>query len=83
MSHLDRRTFLTLAKAKHRPNSFIEEQTITPLSPALEAKLAQRAASPPDTGLAPYTGPWGRAEVIHLLRRTLFGPTKSDVDYFQ
>lgn len=59
----------------------LENQTIERI-PALETKLAARAASPPDSGLAPYTGPWTREAVIHLLRRTLFGPVKADVDYF-
>ncbi|MEQ1745408.1 MAG: DUF1800 domain-containing protein [Saprospiraceae bacterium] len=82
MSHLDRRAFLTLAKSQRRQNYRIDEQTIAPLSAELAALLAERAASPPDSGLAAYTGPWGRAEVIHLLRRTLFGPTKADMNYF-
>lgn len=30
-------------------------------------------------GLAPYTGPFGRAEAIHLIRRTMFGVKPSDV----
>ena len=34
------------------------------------------------SGLAPYTGSWTRNEVQHLLKRTLFGSTKADIDYF-
>src|ERR1044071_2574063 len=34
------------------------------------------------SGLAPYTGPWTRNEVQHLLKRTMFGSTKADIDYF-
>lgn len=30
----------------------------------------------------PYTGPWTEQEVIHLLKRTMFGAAKADVDYF-
>ncbi|WBO84319.1 DUF1800 domain-containing protein [Hymenobacter yonginensis] len=30
-------------------------------------------------GLNPYTGPWGYAQAAHLLRRTLFGPTRSEI----
>lgn len=33
-------------------------------------------------GLAPYTGAFGTAEVLHLLKRTTFGATKDDLDYF-
>lgn len=29
-----------------------------------------------------YTGPWGRAQVQHLLKRTMFGAKKADIDYF-
>jgi len=34
------------------------------------------------SGINPYTGPWTSNEVIHLLKRTMFGAKKSDVDYF-
>ncbi|MEO8086234.1 MAG: DUF1800 domain-containing protein [Bacteroidota bacterium] len=34
------------------------------------------------TGLTPYGGSWTIAEVKHLLRRTMFGATKADVNYF-
>ena len=37
---------------------------------------------PPTTGLQPYTGSFGNPELRHLLRRTLFGVTKSDMAYF-
>lgn len=30
-------------------------------------------------GLEPYAGPWGRDQIAHLLRRAMFGATKSDV----
>ena len=32
--------------------------------------------------LAPYTGNWTVNEVTHLLKRTMFGAKKSDIDYF-
>ena len=32
------------------------------------------------SGLAPYTGVWGTAEALHLLRRTGFGFKKADAD---
>lgn len=34
------------------------------------------------TGLQPYTGAWTKNEVYHLLRRTMFGAAKADVDHF-
>ena len=39
-------------------------------------------SSPPISGLAPYTGAWGNDQVVHLLKRTMFGATKADVDHF-
>lgn len=33
-------------------------------------------------GLAPYTGSWTVNEVTHLLKRTMFGARKTDIDYF-
>jgi hypothetical protein len=34
------------------------------------------------SGINPYAGPWGINEVVHLLKRTMFGAKKTDVDYF-
>lgn len=40
---------------------------------------AQRGFS----GLQPYTGPWTDNEVLHLVRRTLFGAKVEDVQFFR
>lgn len=63
---MDRRDFLTAGKAKKK----------TPVAAA--------AFSPARTlsGINLYTGPWTANEVIHLLKRTMFGAKKADVDYF-
>jgi uncharacterized protein (DUF1800 family) len=50
--------------------------------------LTAPQATPPqlrgiDSGLNPYSGPWGATEVTHLLKRTMFGAKKSDIDYFK
>lgn len=34
------------------------------------------------SGITPYTGSWTVNEVRHLLKRTMYGSTKSDIDYF-
>ncbi|MFZ4768763.1 MAG: DUF1800 domain-containing protein [Ferruginibacter sp.] len=34
------------------------------------------------SGIAPYTGTWATDEIIHLLKRTMFGAKKADVDFF-
>ncbi len=33
--------------------------------------------------IVPYSGAWGEAQVKHLLRRSLFGFSKADVDFFK
>ncbi|MBL0357996.1 MAG: DUF1800 domain-containing protein [Chitinophagaceae bacterium] len=38
---------------------------------------------PFSTGLDPYTGPWTETEIIHLLKRTMFGAAQEDVAYFK
>jgi uncharacterized protein (DUF1800 family) len=35
------------------------------------------------SGLTPYTGAFGTEEVVHLLKRTMFGATAEDVTYFK
>jgi uncharacterized protein (DUF1800 family) len=35
------------------------------------------------SGIQPYAGPWTENEIIHLLKRTMFGAKKADVDYFK
>ena len=35
------------------------------------------------SGLNPYQGAFGTNEIIHLLKRTMFGAAKGDVDYFK
>ena len=34
-------------------------------------------------GIDPYTGTWDTPQVVHLLKRTLFGATLSDINYFK
>ena len=65
---MDRRAFLTAGKAKKKAPAAIPEQTFAPT----------RTFS----GILPYTGAWTTNEVIHLLKRTMFGAKKADVDYF-
>jgi uncharacterized protein (DUF1800 family) len=36
-----------------------------------------------NAGISPYTGAWTDDEIIHLLKRTMFGAKKADVDYFR
>jgi len=45
----------------------------------LPAEPTQRTT----TGLNPYKGAWTENEIIHLLKRTMFGSKKADIDYFK
>ena len=45
------------------------------------AITARRSIAVAD-GLDEYTGEWTTTEVVHLLKRTLFGVTKNDLNYF-
>ena len=63
---MDRRSFLL--GGKEQKSSVISN----------EVKKSVRTNS----GVQPYTGPWTKKEVIHLLRRTMFGAKPADVNYF-
>lgn len=65
---MDRRDFLTAGRAQKKNPVIEPEKTFSPT----------RTLS----GINPYTGAWGSNEVVHLLKRTMFGAKKSDIDYF-
>ena len=48
------------------------------VSPFANKVLPARLSTTAST-LAPYTGPWGKAQAAHLLRRSLFGPTRGEI----
>lgn len=49
------------------------------LSPEKSEKIAFNNVT---TGLTPYSGNWTISEISHLLKRTMFGAKKADIDYF-
>ncbi len=52
--------------------------------PAAEVQgspLSGRQRRSTTTTTAPYTGAWTRSEALHLLRRTMFGAKKADIDH--
>jgi uncharacterized protein (DUF1800 family) len=55
----------------------------------LTAKRKKKPATSPQasrnitSGINPYSGPWTENEIVHLLKRTMFGAKKADVDYFK
>ena len=63
---MDRRNFLTHAKSP--------KIKLVPYSAYQGARVL--------SGIQPYTGTWSATEIIHLLRRSMFGAKKSDVDFF-
>ena len=58
-------------------SDFLTNRSVTALA-EVEAVSPTRVMS----GINPYAGPWTPNEVIHLLKRTMFGAKKLDVDYF-
>lgn len=73
---MDRKDFLNtllapkpkLVKAKPQKTMPVKEEQETPLYL--------------QSGINPYAGTWTKSEVIHLLKRLMFGAVKEDVDYF-
>ncbi|MFA6259945.1 MAG: DUF1800 domain-containing protein [Bacteroidia bacterium] len=70
--------------------SFLQQAAVTLLSgtPEMEYndpsnKKLPRHLSKTSTGITPYAGTFGTAEVFHLLRRTLTGVSKSDIEFFK
>jgi hypothetical protein len=82
MSQINRREFLSLHRRRKALVAPAEMPVAAEMSAFAAERLAARTAMPPSSGLAPYSGPWTKNEVIHLLRRSLFGFTRADVDYF-
>ena len=44
--------------------------------------LEKKRVRPVVAGLTPYAGTFGREQVVHLLKRTMFGAKRADVDFF-
>ena len=56
----------------------VDPATVSQISPFANKVLP--AGHHTTGGLEPYSGPWGNAQILHLLRRTTFGPARTDVD---
>ncbi|WP_324673325.1 DUF1800 domain-containing protein [Hymenobacter sp. GOD-10R] len=83
---MDRRSFLrknattVVAPALAVAPSVLAETVATSdetLSPYANKTLPKTARTTAD--LSPYTGAWTTVEAAHLLRRTLFGPTRAEI----
>lgn len=78
---MDRRASLSaLASAILEPD---ELSRITPAEDDSPSEFANKTLPRlvrTSTGLEPYAGPWTPSEMLHLLRRTTFGPSKADLE---
>lgn len=45
--------------------------------------MDSQQSAPPTSGLKVYSGSWTEQERIHLLKRTMFGVKRTDLDYFK
>ena len=61
---------------------FFQQLTSVALAPSPTGK-GRGSGQTPTTGLTPYSGTWGNAQVLHLLRRTLFGVKQSELNAFK
>src|ERR1700744_5897859 len=49
----------------------------------MNQNTAQRAWPGSTSGIQEYTGAWDTPQVVHLLKRTVFGATVNDINYFK
>ena len=76
---MNRRAFLSRPGAATAPPAPVADPPETVSRYANTQLPAQRAGATAST-LAPYAGAWGTAPAAHLLRRTLFGPTRAEIN---
>jgi uncharacterized protein (DUF1800 family) len=69
---MDRRNFLSTALANKNTTSPTDSDVVVMEEPSIAGVYS---------GVTPYTGSWGINEVVHLLKRTMFGSKKADVDF--
>lgn len=61
----------------------MDRRSFLTLAPSSRSKTAPVKAARTLSGLTPYAGAWTTAQVVHLLKRAMFGATVPDVNYFQ
>lgn len=80
---ISRRNFLRFSE-KTNPDPLLNN--ISPhaksVGSQVNARMEAVACTTTSSGVTPYAGTLGRAELIHLLKRTMFGVKKADIDYF-
>lgn len=80
MSTDSRRKFLSVAASAllDSKTDAVEYEFNDPSNKEIPRHLAKT-----NTGINTYTGAWTNTQVLHLLRRTMFGVTKADLDFFK
>jgi uncharacterized protein (DUF1800 family) len=58
-------------------------ETLLQNKPVATGNTVKKIFSPLTEGLQEYTGAWDTAQVVHLLKRTLFGAKPADITYFK
>lgn len=81
---MKRREFLVTAREAVSSSSEEGERTEVVQDPQASPRLAissvgGRKLLRTTTGLEPYSGPWNTKTAAHLLRRTIFGPKRSEI----
>ncbi|MCR6642722.1 MAG: DUF1800 domain-containing protein [Sporocytophaga sp.] len=79
---LSRRSFLTIDKDQDPLLKNISPHARKSNDGKANARSQGDNCTTTTSGVSPYTGTFGRAELIHLLKRTMYGVKKSDLDYF-
>ncbi len=73
---MDRKTFFNTLLAPAPKPKLVKPKQEKIVAPQQETPLYLQS------GITPYLGAWTKNEVIHLLKRLMFGAVKEDVDYF-
>ena len=74
---MNRRNFISSTVEEILP---VEEQRASSPSVSKFANKSLPKLERTSAGLEPYGGTWGNEQVAHLLRRTMFGAKKADID---
>src|SRR5258706_16076024 len=76
---MNRRSFLESASKAKLRNVEVLPAVGDPGGISKFANKTLPTAARTTAGIEPYSGPWGFDQVAHLLRRTMFGATKGDI----
>lgn len=78
---MERRDLLPLLTGESEPGNPLSQQNSLAVSRFANRSIPSVARS--TAGLEPYTGPFGNDQLLHLLRRTMFGASRASIDFFR